>query len=413
MLSGVVQCISRLMAERTGTGMEPEHSELGLDERANESDAGQEHLYRLFIGWVPKTFSESDLLPLFQKYGDVKDVIILKDKVSGQPRGCAFVSYGTREEADAAIQALDKGVHLPGALCPIEVRFARSHQYVPAGIGPQDNRQLFIARLPPTATEDELRVLFSHYGEVEEINLFRERRTHISKGCGFVTMGTREQAMAAMFALDEKQLFDGSLVPVAVKWADPDLQLKKRRAVEDSNAENRMLFFAKVLRSANEDEVRGLFSKFGRVVEVNMFRAFQGAPTTKGCGLVTMGSNEEAAAAIQELDSKHVWDGMDAPMVVKWMDAALQRRRKEEHLAAMRQGLVPSMSMGKCLLLPNHSVWWFSGEGSSAICRTAHQYPLPRHGSACCCQLGCSVCHVVSRIAFVQITCLTFLLHWA
>eukprot|EP00879_Flechtneria_rotunda_P020826 GHRR01021926.1.p1 GENE.GHRR01021926.1~~GHRR01021926.1.p1 ORF type:complete len:204 (+),score=39.25 GHRR01021926.1:226-837(+) len=122
MLSGVVQCISRLMAERTGTGMEPEHSELGLDERANESDAGQEHLYRLFIGWVPKTFSESDLLPLFQKYGDVKDVIILKDKVSGQPRGCAFVSYGTREEADAAIQALDKGVHLPGALCPIEVR---------------------------------------------------------------------------------------------------------------------------------------------------------------------------------------------------------------------------------------------------------------------------------------------------
>jgi RNA recognition motif-containing protein len=55
------------------------------------------------------------------QYGDVKDIIILKDKVSNQPRGCAFVSYATKEEAEAAIHALDKGVHLPGALCPMEV----------------------------------------------------------------------------------------------------------------------------------------------------------------------------------------------------------------------------------------------------------------------------------------------------
>lgn len=41
------------------------------------------------------------------------------------------------------------------------------------------------------------------------------------------------------------------------------------------------LFFAKVLRSANEDEVRVLFCKFGKVLDVNLFRAFQGAPTTK------------------------------------------------------------------------------------------------------------------------------------
>jgi hypothetical protein len=31
--------------------------------------------------------------------------------------------------------------------------------------------------------------------QVEEINLFRERSTNLSKGCGFITMSTREQAM--------------------------------------------------------------------------------------------------------------------------------------------------------------------------------------------------------------------------
>lgn len=35
------------------------------------------------------------------------------------------------------------------------------------------------------------------------------------------------------------------------------------------------LFFAKVLRSATEEEVKELFCHYGRVVEVNLFRAFQ------------------------------------------------------------------------------------------------------------------------------------------
>jgi hypothetical protein len=52
---------------------------------------------------------------------------------------------------------------------------------------------------------------------------------------------------------------------------------------------------------------------------------------------VTMGSHEEALCAIDGLDSRFTWDGMDSPMVVKWMDAALQRRRREQHLASIRQ----------------------------------------------------------------------------
>jgi RNA recognition motif-containing protein len=54
----------------------------------------------------------------------VRDIIVLKDKVTGQPRGCAFVSYATREEAEAAIRHLDRRVQLPGALNKLEVRQA-------------------------------------------------------------------------------------------------------------------------------------------------------------------------------------------------------------------------------------------------------------------------------------------------
>ena len=60
-----------------------------------------------------------------------------------------------------------------------------------------------------------------------------------------------------------------------------------------------------------------------------------------------MHTHKDAEAAIEALDNRHVWEGMNSPMVVKWMDNALQRRRREQHIAAMRQGLLPSMSLGE------------------------------------------------------------------
>jgi len=257
------------------------------------------------------------------------------------------VSYGERSEAELAIQHLDKQAHLPGALCPLEVRFAKSHHYIQAGPGPKDNRCCFYSNAPTQLAEEDIVTFFSQFGVVEEINLFRERKTNKSKGSGFVTMQTREQALKAIETMEGEP--EGTM---QVKWADPELQAKKKKAVDESNADNRMLFFAKVLRSATEEEVRMLFSGFGKVYDVNLFRAFQGAPTTKGCGLVTMGMHEEAVNAIDHLDSKFVWEGMESPMVVKWMDAALQRRRREQHLAAMRQGLVPNMTMGNEAWVP-------------------------------------------------------------
>jgi hypothetical protein len=44
---------------------EPEHSELTKEEAGETPD--RQHLFRLFVGWVPKLFTEQDLLPLFQK----------------------------------------------------------------------------------------------------------------------------------------------------------------------------------------------------------------------------------------------------------------------------------------------------------------------------------------------------------
>lgn len=56
------------------------------------------------------------------QWGKVHEVILWKHKKTGNPQGCAFVLYDTREEAEQAISELDRKMHLPGASRPLEVR---------------------------------------------------------------------------------------------------------------------------------------------------------------------------------------------------------------------------------------------------------------------------------------------------
>jgi RNA recognition motif-containing protein len=71
---------------------------------------------------LPSPHPHAALAPI--QWGEVRDIIMLKDKATGQPRGCAFVSFAMREEAETAIQQLDRRVQLPGALSQLEVRRA-------------------------------------------------------------------------------------------------------------------------------------------------------------------------------------------------------------------------------------------------------------------------------------------------
>lgn len=47
---------------------EPSSHDFSQDEmRERELGLDNDHLYRLFVGWVPKLFTESDLQPLFEQ----------------------------------------------------------------------------------------------------------------------------------------------------------------------------------------------------------------------------------------------------------------------------------------------------------------------------------------------------------
>jgi len=68
---------------------------------------------------------------------------------------------------------------------------------------------IYVGNLPFSTNEDEIRELFSAYGEVESVNLITDRETGRLRGFGFVTMSSGvEEAIAA---LNQRELGGRSL----------------------------------------------------------------------------------------------------------------------------------------------------------------------------------------------------------
>ncbi len=61
---------------------------------------------------------------------------------------------------------------------------------------------LYVGNLPYSITEEELRKLFSEYGEVVSATIISDRFTGRSKGYGFVEMAEKREGETAIAALD-------------------------------------------------------------------------------------------------------------------------------------------------------------------------------------------------------------------
>lgn len=55
---------------------------------------------------VPKSVNESVIQSLFEKFGAVDDVMILRDLETGEHKGCAFVRFKQFENASKAVEEL-------------------------------------------------------------------------------------------------------------------------------------------------------------------------------------------------------------------------------------------------------------------------------------------------------------------
>jgi RNA recognition motif-containing protein len=85
---------------------------------------------KLFVGNLSFNTTENELQDAFAAHGTVLEANLMMDRATGRPRGFAFVTMSTPEEAQKAIEALN-GKELGGRTLTVNV--ARPREERPGG----------------------------------------------------------------------------------------------------------------------------------------------------------------------------------------------------------------------------------------------------------------------------------------
>ncbi|XP_036340224.1 CUGBP Elav-like family member 2 isoform X2 [Rhagoletis pomonella] len=176
---------------------------------------------KMFVGQVPKSMDEAQLREMFEEYGPVHSINVLRDKATGISKGCCFVTFYTRRAALKAQDALHNVKTLNGMYHPIQMKPADSEN--------RNERKLFVGMLNKKLNENDVRKLFEVHGPIEECTVLRDQSGQ-SKGCAFVTFATKHAAISAIkLTLNQNKTMEGCTSPLVVKFADTQKEKEQKK----------------------------------------------------------------------------------------------------------------------------------------------------------------------------------------
>jgi len=207
----------------------------------------------LYVANLPRSMTQEELTNLFSPYGQIVNVKILMDSFTGLSKGCGFILFAKKAEAESAINNLhmsrpdaaagpitvkkakddnDKSLGssppvqmmphgfyatpYPGGRAPGPMRrvHGQSYRFNPtsghagggavtsSAVAPTGGFILFVYNIGPEADESLLYSLFSPFGGVSKVRLMKDTATGKGKGFGFVTMVNQDEANFAIAQLN-------------------------------------------------------------------------------------------------------------------------------------------------------------------------------------------------------------------
>ncbi|CAH9091846.1 unnamed protein product [Cuscuta epithymum] len=163
-----------------------------------DSDQG-----KLFIGGISWETDEEKLKDHFQSFGEVLQTVVMRDKITGKPRGFGFVVFADPNILDSVLQethTIDgRTVEAKRAISKEEQvsRTGNSNggrSYGGGGGGGSSNKtkKIFVGGLPPALTEDGFRGYFEAYGNVTDVVIMYDQQTNRPRGFGFISFDSED-----------------------------------------------------------------------------------------------------------------------------------------------------------------------------------------------------------------------------
>jgi len=165
----------------------------------------------VYVKNLAENIDEEKLKSIFEKYGPLKNVIIMRDD-KGVSKGFGFVNFDSPEQAEAAVNTLNntdldgKTVYVGRAQKKSEREAELRQKFELMKLEHMSKYQgvnLYIKNLDDDVDDDKLRSMFDPFGTITSAKTMKDQRGN-SKGFGFVCFTTPEEATKAVTEMNGK-----------------------------------------------------------------------------------------------------------------------------------------------------------------------------------------------------------------
>ncbi|GLJ54196.1 hypothetical protein SUGI_1161920 [Cryptomeria japonica] len=140
---------------------------------------------------------EERIKEYFRSFGDVVEVVIMKDKITGRARGFGFVVFADPSVADRVV--LEKHM-IDGRMVEAKKAVPRDEQHSmtrsnTGGHGPASQnrtKKIFVGGLAPSVTETDFRNYFQQFGTITDVVVMYDHSTQRPRGFGFITYDSED-----------------------------------------------------------------------------------------------------------------------------------------------------------------------------------------------------------------------------
>ncbi|CAJ1964768.1 unnamed protein product [Sphenostylis stenocarpa] len=199
---------------------------------------------KIFIGGLAKDTTLETFVKYFEKYGEITDSVIMKDRQTGRPRGFGFITYADPSVVDQVIQEN----HV------INGKQVEIKRTIPKGSSQANDfktKKIFVGGIPTSVSEDEFKNFFSKYGKVVEHEIIRDHTTKRSRGFGFIVFDSEKVV--------DNILADGNMVDMA----GTQVEIKKAEPKKSSNPASLAPFASDTRARSYNDGFSGFGDSYG------------------------------------------------------------------------------------------------------------------------------------------------------